>query len=73
MRAEPHRSLDAGKQTDSSWQEALSAPCESSGQRKLGGIAIPRAVVFRSGIWRGSRRRLFFQPFTDRVRILPEI
>jgi hypothetical protein len=44
MRAEPHRSLDAGKQTDSSWQEALSAPCESSGQRKLGGIAIRVAL-----------------------------
>ena len=33
----------------------------------------PVRWFFVSGIWRGSRRPLFFQPFTDRLRILPEI
>ena len=28
---------------------------------------------FAPGIWRGSRPSLFFQPFADRLRILPEI
>src|ERR1700730_6241892 len=34
VRAEPHCSLDAGKQTERSWQEALSAPYDSTGQRR---------------------------------------